>query len=70
MTDIYQKIQERTKNWNVNAIVQAVIEDDPEMAEHAEDLKDTITQMKNGNYSNWRATQISLSPIEKPSANI
>lgn len=63
MDKIYQKIQQKTKDWNVDAIVEAVVKDDPEMQFHADDLRDTLQQLKTGDYRNWRATQVPVSPI-------
>ncbi|MGV6988444.1 helix-turn-helix domain-containing protein [Testudinibacter sp. P80/BLE/0925] len=63
MDKIYQKIQEKTQNWNVDQIVTAIIEDDPDMAEYAKDLHETLTDMKNGDYSSARITKIAVSPI-------
>ncbi|TNG89112.1 helix-turn-helix domain-containing protein [Pasteurellaceae bacterium USgator11] len=63
MDKIYQKIQEKTKDWNVDQIVSAIIEDEPDLAEYAHDLHETLTDMKNGDYSNARVTQIAVSPI-------
>ncbi|WP_273391607.1 helix-turn-helix domain-containing protein [Actinobacillus porcinus] len=63
MDNIHQKIQEKTKHWNTEAIVQAVIEDDPEMAEHTEDLRDTLELVKQGDLTGARLTQIEVSPI-------
>lgn len=63
MDKIYQKIHEKTKHWNVDAIVQAVIEDDPEMEEHAEDLRDTLELVKRGDFTDARVTHIQVSPI-------
>ena len=36
MDNLSQKIEQATKDWNIEAIVKAVIVDDPDMAEHAE----------------------------------
>ena len=63
MDNLSQKIEQATKDWNIEAIVKAVIVDDPDMAEHAEDFRETLVQMKNGDYKNWRTTQIPVSPI-------
>lgn len=63
MDKIYQKIQQKTQNWNVDAIVEAVIKDDPEMHIYADDLRDTLEQVKRGHYANWRTTQVPVSPI-------
>ena len=61
MDNLSQKIEQATKDWNIEAIVKAVIVDDPDMAEHAEDFRETLVQMKNGDYKNWRTTQIPVS---------
>lgn len=48
---------------SVNDIVNALITDDPDLQEFEADLLTTITQMKNGDYSKARLTQIEVSPI-------
>ncbi|WP_077415594.1 helix-turn-helix domain-containing protein [Rodentibacter rarus] len=63
MDNISQKIQNATKDWNIDAIVKAVIADDPDMIEHADDFRDTLMQIKTGNLKNARTTKIQLSPI-------
>ncbi|PJG84589.1 helix-turn-helix domain-containing protein [Conservatibacter flavescens] len=63
MDKVYQAIQAKTQAWNVDNLVNAIIEDDPDMAEHADDLRDTLTQMKNGDYNKSRVTHINVSPI-------
>ncbi|WP_208604165.1 hypothetical protein [Rodentibacter heidelbergensis] len=63
MDNISQKIQDAAKDWNIDAIVKAVIADDPDMAEHAEDFRESLIQIKTGNLKNARVTKIPLSPI-------
>ncbi len=63
MDNFSQKIQNVTKDWNIDAIVNAVIADDPDMAEHANDFHNTLMQIKAGNLKNARITKIPVSPI-------
>lgn len=48
---------------SANDIVKALISDDPDLQEFEGDLLETITQMKKGDYKNWRTTHVSISPI-------
>ena len=53
MDNISKKIQQATKDWNIDAIVNAVIADDSKMAEHVDDFRETLVQMKNGDSKNF-----------------
>ncbi|MDY4280581.1 MAG: helix-turn-helix domain-containing protein [[Pasteurella] mairii] len=46
--DISATIKEVTKDWDIEAMVQAIIADDPEMEAHREELKISLSQAKNG----------------------
>lgn len=63
MDKISKKIQTETKDWNIDAIVNAVIADDPDMAEYATDFRETLELLKKGDLTNARVTHISVSPI-------
>lgn len=56
MNNISKKIQHATQNWNIDAIVNAVVADDPDMAEFVDDFRDTLNQLKNGDLTYARVT--------------
>ena len=56
MDNISHKIQQATQNWNIDAIVNAVIADDPDMAEHATDFRETLIELQSGKLGNVRIT--------------
>lgn len=43
-----KKLKETTKDWDVDAIVKAIIDDDPERAGDADDLRKSLHQTKSG----------------------
>ncbi|WGE31416.1 helix-turn-helix domain-containing protein [Actinobacillus genomosp. 2] len=61
MTDYAKLTQDATKDWDIDAMVQAIIADDPEMAEYANDLRLSLASAKNGEIG--RISQIQVSPI-------
>lgn len=58
---ISQALQNATKEWDINAIVQAVIADDPEAEAIKSELSEALADVKTGNYA--RTTQATISPI-------
>lgn len=45
----YEKLLQRAaKDWDVDAIVKAIIEDDPELAEDEDDLRKSLLEAKEG----------------------
>lgn len=56
MDNISKKIQHATQNWNIDTIVNAVVADDPEMADYADEFRDTLHQLKNGELTKVRVT--------------
>lgn len=56
MDNISKKIQQATQNWNIDAIVKAVVADDPDIAEHADEFRDTLNQLKKGELTHVRIT--------------
>lgn len=56
MDNISKKIQQATQNWNIDAIVNAVVADDPGMADYADEFRDTLNQLKNGELAKVRVT--------------
>lgn len=52
-------IQELTKDWDIEAMIKAAIEDDPEMAEQEDNLREAFSAAKAGKIG--RVTQIQTS---------
>lgn len=63
MTNIAQQIQKATENWDIDAMLKALIDDEPELITEQEELRLALNQVKNGDLSQARITQVSLSPI-------
>ena len=61
MNDIQAKIQAHTKTWDIDVMVNAIIADEPDLAEHADDLKRSLIEAKQGKHG--RITYIPISPI-------
>ncbi|KAE9541399.1 type II toxin-antitoxin system MqsA family antitoxin [Ursidibacter maritimus] len=57
---IDKQLKEATKDWDIDAMIEAIITDDPEMAEHEESLYLSLSQAKYGEIS--KATY-QISPI-------
>lgn len=55
-----EELQELTKDWDIEAMIKAAIKDDPEMAEHENDLWEAFNAAKAGKIG--RVTQIQSSP--------
>lgn len=56
--------QEKTfKELSAVEIVEALVADDEELKAFENELLDTITAMKKGDYSQFRETKITISPI-------
>ena len=47
--------------WNVDAMVQAIIEDEPDLLEHTADIRQALTEAKEGRWG--RKTTVHVSPI-------
>lgn len=58
---ISQALQNATKDWDINSMVQAVIADDPEAEAIQSELSAALADVKAGNYA--RTTQATISPI-------
>lgn len=58
---ISKALQEATKDWNIEAMVQAVIADDPEAVAIQHELANALADAKAGRYA--RATEREISPI-------
>ncbi|TNG92791.1 helix-turn-helix domain-containing protein [Pasteurellaceae bacterium USgator11] len=61
MDDIQTKIQTATKNWNIEAMVSAVIADDPAAEIIRESLTEALLEAKKGKIG--RLTHVPISPI-------
>lgn len=58
---ISQALQNATKEWDIDAMVQAVIADDPEAKSIQSELSAALADVKAGNYA--RTTQATILPI-------
>ncbi|WP_386692847.1 MULTISPECIES: helix-turn-helix domain-containing protein [unclassified Lonepinella] len=59
--NISQTLQQKSQNWNIETMVNAVIADDPEMEQLRESLTQALSEVKRGKYA--RQTEIAISPI-------
>lgn len=57
------KIEKSFKELSANSIVDALIADDEDLKAFENELLETITAMKKGDYSKSRETKIRVSPI-------
>lgn len=56
-----KQIKEATKDWDIEAMLQAVVRDDPEMESHQESLRQALLEAKSGRFA--RKTVVEVSPI-------
>ncbi|TCK70130.1 helix-turn-helix domain-containing protein [Lonepinella koalarum] len=61
MSDIQEKIQAKTKNWDIEAMVNAVIADDPDAVVIRESLTEALMDAKQGKHG--RITYVETSPV-------
>lgn len=55
-------------NFDIDAVMQAIIDDEPDLIEHKDSLKNSLTQLKNGEFA--RTTIVSQSAQIRQKANL
>ncbi|NEN76156.1 type II toxin-antitoxin system MqsA family antitoxin [Pelistega sp. NLN82] len=55
-----KQIKDVAKDWDIDAMLRAVVKDDPEMKEHQESLRQALLEVQRGRFARKSVVNVSL----------